>query len=73
MYSQTWMATQKEVSRWFTKKYNATKLVYFEHFDRVYDAIAREKQIKGWTRKKKEHLIDQLNPEWKDLYEELIS
>ena len=51
----------------FTKKYNCTKLVYFEGFNRIEDAIAREKQVKGGSRLKKVALIESLNPEWKDL------
>ena len=56
----------------FTKKYNITRLVYFEVFNNIEDAIRREKQIKGWVRKKKIALIESINPEWKDLYEELV-
>jgi len=51
----------------FTKKYNAVKLVYYEHGLDVKEAIAREKQIKGWLRKKKNALIEMANPEWQDL------
>jgi putative endonuclease len=51
----------------FTKKYNIGKLVYFEVFNNVDDAIRREKQIKGWLRKKKITLIESINPQWKDL------
>ena len=51
----------------FTKKYNVSKLVYFEVFSLIEEAIAREKQIKGGSRKKKIMLIDKLNPEWTDL------
>ena len=51
----------------FTKKYNITKLVYYEETNDVQAAIAREKQIKGWLRKKKIDLIEIMNPEWKDL------
>lgn len=54
----------------FTKKYNVTRLVYYETFGDVRDAIAREKQIKGWRRSKKLHLIESLNPRWQDLSEE---
>ncbi len=55
----------------FTKKYRINKLVYFEMFNKADDAIRREKQIKGWLRQKKLNLIDQMNPEWKDLSEGL--
>ena len=51
----------------FTKKYNVNKLVYFEETNDVNSAIAREKQLKGWTRKKKNDLISKVNPEWRDL------
>ena len=51
----------------FTKKYNVHKLVYFEETSDVNSAIAREKQLKGWSRKKKNDLIKNVNPEWKDL------
>ena len=51
----------------FSSKYNTEKLVYFEETSDVNSAIAREKQLKGWTRKKKNELIIRVNPEWKDL------
>jgi putative endonuclease len=67
-----WQHKQKLVEG-FTNRYNCTKLVYVEEYNHPQDAIDREKQIKRWTRKKKEVLIERLNPEWKDLYEELLS
>ena len=51
----------------FTKKYHVHKLIYFEMFDFVELAIAREKQIKGYSREKKIKLIETMNPEWKEL------
>jgi putative endonuclease len=54
----------------FTKKHNVHKLVYFESGDNVNAAIFREKQIKAGSRKKKLELINSINPEWKDLFEE---
>jgi predicted GIY-YIG superfamily endonuclease len=51
----------------FTHKYHLTRLVYFESFENVNDAIAREKQLKGWRRAKKIELIEALNPKWSDL------
>ena len=54
----------------FTKRYNVNKLVYFETTEDIKSAIAREKQIKGWTRIKKNCLIESVNPEWRDLDEE---
>jgi putative endonuclease len=54
----------------FTDKYNITKLVYYETTNDVKSAIEREKQIKGWLRRKKIDLIESVNPEWKDLSED---
>ncbi|MBQ6852254.1 MAG: GIY-YIG nuclease family protein [Oscillospiraceae bacterium] len=51
----------------FTKKYNVHKLVYFENTNDVHAAIAREKQLKGWRREKKNALISKSNPQWIDL------
>lgn len=55
----------------FTQKYNVDRLVYFEVCSGIVVAIEREKQIKGWSRKKKQDLINSLNPEWVDLYRSL--
>ncbi len=54
----------------FTQKYHLTRLIYFEPYDDVRDAIAREKQLKRWRREKKIKLIESLNPEWSDLSRE---
>lgn len=54
----------------FTAKYNVKKLVYYEEFESSYEAIQREKQIKGGSRKKKELLINSINPSWIDLAKE---
>ena len=51
----------------FTQKYNVHKLVYYEYFDDIKAAIAREKQLKGWTRAKKNALVETENPEWKEI------
>ncbi|OFX62047.1 MAG: excinuclease ABC subunit C [Bacteroidetes bacterium GWB2_41_8] len=51
----------------FTSKYNVTKLVYYEEFSSIEDAIYREKQIKAGSRQKKLNLINGFNPEWNDL------
>jgi len=59
--------------RSFTKKYNVTKLVYYECGDDVKSAIFREKQIKAGSRQKKIDLINSLNPEWKDLFDEYFN
>ena len=51
----------------FTDTYNLEKLVYYEECTQVDDAIKREKQLKGWTRAKKNRLIEGMNPHWRDL------
>lgn len=55
----------------FTARYNINKLIYFEGFHSIQEAIDREKQVKKYRREKKIALIEGLNPEWKDLYDEL--
>ncbi|GAC1553663.1 MAG: GIY-YIG nuclease family protein [Beijerinckiaceae bacterium] len=55
----------------FTSCYGCTRLVWYEYFGRMEDAIAREKQIKAGSRKRKIALIEAMNPDWRDLYEEL--
>ncbi len=57
----------------FTKRYNLKKLVYYEVFDDIYNALQREKNLKHWIRDWKIQLIEKQNPEWKDLYEEIAS
>jgi putative endonuclease len=61
----------KENKQSFTAKYKADKLVYYEIFNNVNDAITREKQIKGGSRKKKIELIKKINLKWRDLSEDL--
>ena len=56
----------------FTKKYNLKKLVYFELFYDIKEAILREKEIKKWRREKKNSLVESKNPSWKDLSLEFI-
>ncbi len=58
------------LTKGFTKKYNVHRLVYFEEADHPMTAIVREKQIKGWDRAKRVALIEERNPEWKDLSDE---
>jgi putative endonuclease len=62
---------KNKIQKGFTKKYNVDRLLYYEIYNDIADAITREKQIKGWTRKKKNELIDQFNPKWQDLYEDI--
>ena len=57
----------------FAKQYNANKLVYFEAFPDPQNAIAREEQLKNWSRAKKDALIAKANPEWRDLFEDMYS
>ena len=56
----------------FSKRYNVIKLVYYEQGEDIYGAICREKQIKGKLRKKKIEMISKMNPEWNDLYYDII-
>ena len=55
----------------FTSRYGCNRLVFFEKYERMDEAIAREKQIKGGSRGRKISLVEAINPEWKDLYETL--
>jgi len=56
----------------FSKKYSCNKLVYYEYYEYVYDALEREKQLKRWNRNKKENLIKAFNPHWDDLFKNLF-
>ena len=56
----------------FTDKYNVEKLIYFETFHSIEEAISREKQIKAGSRNKKIDLINSINPKWNDLYPEIL-
>lgn len=57
----------------FSSRYKTHKLVYYEYFEFIEEAIAREKQIKGGSRKKKIDLINNFNPEWRDLYDDILN
>ena len=63
---------KKKLVEGFTKKYNVQLLVYYETHSNIIEAIKREKAMKKWYRKWKVELIEKNNPEWKDLYEEII-
>jgi len=63
---------KNKIQKGFTQKYNVNKLVYFEEYHDITQAITREKQIKGWSRAKKLKLIESMNPYFKDLYDDLI-
>jgi len=56
----------------FTKKYAVKRLVYYETYDQIEPAIQREKNIKHWSREWKIDLIVSMNPEWRDLYDEIV-
>lgn len=56
----------------FTKRYHTHNLVYFEPYEEINEAILREKRLKKWNRQWKMELIEKNNPEWKDLYSEII-
>jgi putative endonuclease len=56
----------------FTSRYDVDRLVWYEEYDRIYDAIDREKSVKKWRRAWKIKLIEDTNPEWTDLYEGLV-
>jgi putative endonuclease len=71
LINRVWRHKNK-VTKGFTKKYNVNKLVYYEGPGDPINAIEREKKIKAGSRQKKIDLIDSLNPEWRDLYEDLI-
>jgi len=55
----------------YTARYNITRLVYYEHFTYVLNTIAREKELKSWSRERKLELIQSINPTWQDLSKEL--
>ena len=63
---------KSKVIKGFTQKYNVDKLGYYEIFKDIEQAILREKQIKAGSRKKKIELIESINPEWRDLYEDIL-
>ena len=56
----------------FTSQYHVEKLIYFEYATDVRAALEREKQLKGWRRSKKNALIEKMNPQWRDLYPDLL-
>jgi putative endonuclease len=58
--------------RGFTARYGCKRLVWYEFYDTMLNAIAREKQLKAGSRKRKLSLIETMNPEWRDLYEQLL-
>jgi putative endonuclease len=73
LYSRITDHREKLYANSFTKRYNIYKLVYFENFHSIEEAIAREKLVKKYRREKKIALIVGINPDWKDLYFEIDS
>jgi len=71
LFSRASQHREKTFPKSFTARYNVYKLVYYENFHSIEEAIAREKQIKAGPRKKKEQLINSINPEWKDLFDDI--
>ena len=71
LLSRTMQHREKYYPKTFTTQYNINKLVYYEHHATIVEAIAREKQLKRWSRIKKEWLINNMNPEWRDLFEDI--
>ena len=69
--ARIWEHKTKFHPKSFTAKFNCNKIVWFECFHHIVEAIEREKQIKGGSRKDKEALIETLNPIWKDLWESI--
>ena len=63
---------EKRYENSFSSRYNLTKLVYWESFQEIGDAIGREKQLKGGSRNSKLNLIQHLNPEWRDLFDDIV-
>jgi len=66
-----WQHESKYNPASFTAKYKLTKLVYFQFFSTINEAILVEKQIKAGSRSKKENLINSINPQWEDLYDKI--
>lgn len=64
---------RNHVHQGFTDSYNCTQLVWYEDYDEITDAILREKQIKHWKRAWKVQLIEEMNPQWQDLFETIMS
>ncbi len=71
IYERTWQHKQG-INQGFTKKYKCHKLVYYEVYNNAYEAITREKQLKNWHRQWKINLIEEHNPEWRDLFDDFL-
>jgi putative endonuclease len=64
---------RKHIHRGFTNNYNCTRLVWYEDYNDITDAIHREKRLKTWKRDWKIRLVEEMNPEWSDLFETIMS
>src|SRR5699024_8324612 len=73
LISRVWEHKNHVYKNSFTEKYNVEFLVFYEAFNSIEEAIAREKQLKRWGRNKKNSLINSKNEEWKDLYDEILN
>lgn len=73
LYSRLIEHKEKKYPTSFTSRYNLNKLVYFESYHSIAEAIDREKQLKAGSRKKKVDLINSSNPDWRDLFDEVAS
>ena len=71
LLGRIWQHKNKVVDG-FTKKYDVNYLVYYEQTEDVWSALAREKQLKNWKRQWKIELIEKENPEWRDLYRDMV-
>ena len=71
LYSRIIEHKEGKYSNSFTSRYNLTKIIYYESFHSIEEAIAREKQLKGGSRQKKLDLINTTNPNWNDLFDEI--
>ncbi|MBU0577537.1 GIY-YIG nuclease family protein [Patescibacteria group bacterium] len=72
LLGRTWQHKEKVYKKSYTSRYNCKRLVYYEYYTDIHAAIEREKQIKKYRREKKIKLIKSMNPEWKDLYYEIL-
>lgn len=71
LVARTWQHREHAVEG-FTTRYNVTKLVWYELHTTMESAILREKRLKKWNREWKLRLVDEMNPEWRDLWEEIV-
>jgi len=71
LVARVWQHKSKEIDG-FTKQHNVCKLVYFEDYVDITEAIRREKQLKAWNRSWKKALIEKENPRWEDLYIKMV-